>query len=84
MAERSIVSLALKSAISAMFQRYGYSGADPVADGRLKIVSDGAGGSQIWFDMDGLPIGTGGTWQLLQLDHFSPSNLHVNGAFITG
>jgi beta-glucanase (GH16 family) len=70
--------------LSAMFTRYGYSSTDPVADGRLKIVSDGAGGSQIWFDMDGLPVGTGGTWQLLQLDHFAASNLHVNGAFITG
>jgi beta-glucanase (GH16 family) len=70
--------------LSAMFQRYGYSGSDPVGDGRLKIVSDGAGGSQIWFDMDGLPVGTGGTWQLLQLDHFAPSNLHVGGAFVSG
>jgi beta-glucanase (GH16 family) len=70
--------------LTAMFQRYGYSGTDPVSDGRLSIVSDGAGGSQIWFDMDGLPVGTGGTWQLLQLDHFAPSNLHVNGAFVSG
>ncbi|HEY4032085.1 MAG TPA: glycoside hydrolase family 16 protein [Caulobacteraceae bacterium] len=71
--------------LSGMFQRYGYSSSDPVGDGHLKIVSDGSDGSQIWFDMDGLAGGSGsGNWQLLELDHFNPSNLHVNGAFITG
>ncbi|MGZ3312629.1 MAG: family 16 glycosylhydrolase [Caulobacteraceae bacterium] len=69
--------------LSAMFARYGYATNDPVADGRLKIASDGAGGSQIWFDMDRLPVGTGGTWQLFNLDHVDPSWLHVSGAFIT-
>jgi hypothetical protein len=64
-----------------MFQHYGYTTADPVADGRLRIVSDGSGGSQIWFDADGL-AGASGTWQLANLDHFGPAQLHVSGAFI--
>jgi beta-glucanase (GH16 family) len=67
--------------LSAMFQHYGYTTADPVADGRLRIVSDGSGGSQIWFDADGL-AGASGTWQLANLDHFGPAQLHVSGAFI--
>jgi hypothetical protein len=69
--------------LSGMFAGVGYSTGNPVADGRLWIGSDGAGGTQIWFDADGL-TNAYGTWQLLQLDHFDPSNLHVSGAFITG
>jgi beta-glucanase (GH16 family) len=68
--------------LSAMFARYGYVTSDPVADGRVKVVSDGGGGSQIWFVADGLG-GAMGTWQLFNLDHVAPLTLHVNGAFIS-
>jgi beta-glucanase (GH16 family) len=69
--------------LSAMFQRYGYAGADPVADGRLSLTSDGQGGTQVWFKADGLS-GASGTWQLFALDHVAPASLHVSGAFISG
>jgi Ca2+-binding RTX toxin-like protein len=69
--------------LSSMLARYGYQGSDPIGDGHMKIVSDGAGGAQIWFDFDGLPSASG-TWQLATLDHFAPSQLHVSGAYITG
>jgi beta-glucanase (GH16 family) len=69
--------------LSGMFQHLNYWTNDPVADGRMKLVSDGAGGTQIWFNADGL-AGSVGTWQLLTLDHIDPWSLHVSGAFIAG
>jgi Ca2+-binding RTX toxin-like protein len=69
--------------LSGLFQRYAYAAADPVADGRLVLAPDGAGGTQIWFDADNLP-GAAGTWQLLTLDQVNPATLHDNGAFISG
>jgi hypothetical protein len=69
--------------LSAMFARYGYTGTDPVVDGRIQITSDGSDGSQIWWNGNGL-AGSGGSWELAALDHFGPSQLHVSGAFISG
>jgi beta-glucanase (GH16 family) len=68
--------------LSAMFTRYGYSGADPLHDGHLHFVSDGAGGTQVMFDMDGLAGGSG-TWQVTTLDHVDPSALAISGGLIT-
>jgi hypothetical protein len=70
--------------LSQMFQHYGYTGSAPASDGHLKFVSDGAGGTQVWANLDGLPVGSGGNWYVADLEHFSPSSVHVNGAFITG
>ena len=69
--------------LSAMFKAYGYTGANPLADGHLKFVSDGAGGTQVWVDLDGLPVGTGGTWLVTDLDHVASSSLSVSGGVIT-
>ena len=69
--------------LSAMFQHLGYWTNDAVADGRLWVGDNGAGGTQIWFNTDGLSNGSG-QWQILQLDHVAASSLHVSGAFITG
>ena len=89
MVERSIVSCPPKSVISAW--AHGPSlktkvsdPPPPVADGRLSLVNDGQGDTQVWFNANGLPIGSGGTWEVAQLDHVSSSSLHVSGAFITG
>ncbi len=59
---------------SAMFQASGYSGADPVADGRMRFDSDGAGGTQVYFDRD---AANGGDWPFLitTLDHVAPAGL---------
>ena len=70
--------------LSAMLTRYGYTGSNPVGDGRIQITSDGSDGAQIWFHGNGLPAGNLGDWQVADLQHFNPANLHVNGAFITG
>jgi Ca2+-binding RTX toxin-like protein len=39
--------------ISALFQKSGYTGSDPVADGYVKLLSDGNGGTEVFFDPDG-------------------------------
>jgi Ca2+-binding RTX toxin-like protein len=69
--------------LSAMFAAYGYWGSNPVADGRLAFVSDGQGGAQVWVDLDGLPVGTGGTWLVTTLDHVAPSSLSYSNGLIT-
>jgi beta-glucanase (GH16 family)/Ca2+-binding RTX toxin-like protein len=43
--------------LSGIFQASGYTGSDPIADGRMKLESDG-GGTRITFDRDG----PGGDW----------------------
>src|SRR6185312_10558373 len=58
----------------AFLQTYGYWGSNPIADGRLALVSDGSGGSQVWVDLDGLQ-GVSGTWLVTTLDGVSPSNV---------
>jgi uncharacterized protein (DUF3820 family) len=70
--------------LSAMLARYGYTGSNPVGDGRIQIASDGSDGAQIWFHGNGLPSGNLGDWQVADLQHVNPASLHVNGAFITG
>ncbi|HEY4031784.1 MAG TPA: family 16 glycosylhydrolase [Caulobacteraceae bacterium] len=68
--------------LSGMFSRYGYSGSNPLSDGHLKFVSNGAGGTQVWFDMDGLSAGSG-TWLVTTLDNVSPSSLSIANGLIT-
>ncbi|WP_309090936.1 Calx-beta domain-containing protein, partial [Phenylobacterium sp.] len=38
--------------LTAIFQASGYTGSDPIADGRMRLESDGAGGTRIFFDKD--------------------------------
>jgi Ca2+-binding RTX toxin-like protein len=38
--------------LSGIFRTSGYSGSDPVADGRVRLDSDGAGGTRVYFDRD--------------------------------
>ena len=60
-----------------------YTGSSPLTDGRLQFVSDGNGGTQVWFNANGLPIGQGGTWEVAQIDHVAPSSLTISGGLIT-
>jgi hypothetical protein len=69
--------------LSTMFSHYGYSNPNSFSDGRLWLASDGQGGTQIWWDMDGLPVGTGGTWLITTLDHVDPSSLSISNGVIT-
>jgi beta-glucanase (GH16 family) len=58
----------------AFLQTYGYWGSNPIADGRVALAPDGAGGTQVWVDLDGLS-GVSGTWLVTTLDGVSPSSL---------
>jgi Ca2+-binding RTX toxin-like protein len=68
--------------LSAMFAKYGYTNNNTFSDGHLWAGSDGAGGTQIWFDMDGLSSGSG-AWLVTTLDHVSPSSLSISNGLIT-
>jgi Ca2+-binding RTX toxin-like protein len=59
---------------SALFQSTGYAGSDPVADGRMKFESDGAGGTRIYFDKD---APNSGDWPFLitTLEKVAPAGL---------
>src|SRR5207253_927390 len=61
--------------LSALFQRFGYSGSDPVADKWVSFVDDGAGGTKLLFDHDG--TGANPQWPnyIIQLEHVSTSGL---------
>ncbi|WP_395673907.1 Calx-beta domain-containing protein [Phenylobacterium sp.] len=60
--------------LSAIFQSAGYSGSDPIADGRVTLQSDGAGGTKVFFDRD---APNAGDWpfQITTLEHVSASGL---------
>jgi Ca2+-binding RTX toxin-like protein len=61
--------------LSALFDQAGYQGSAPVQDGLLSLVSDGAGGTKVYFDADG--AGTVHRWPTLitTLDGVAPATL---------
>lgn len=58
--------------LRGLFAAIGYHGADPVADGTLRFVSNGAGDTSVIFKDPGSP------WPTLvtTLDHVDPANVH--------
>ena len=66
--------------ISALYTN-GYHGANPVADGYVTLVSDGAGGTKVLLDVDG-PGPSGLRYQITTLDGVSPGTL--SGASMFG
>ncbi|MDB5446591.1 MAG: exsH, partial [Phenylobacterium sp.] len=61
--------------LSALLKAAGYTGADPVADHYVSFESDGAGGTLIGFDHDG--VGASPVWpnRIIDLEHVSPAGL---------
>jgi len=70
--------------LSALFTASGYAGSDPVADGYLQFLSDGAGATQVLYDSDG--PGGGNPWKTLitTFDHVSPSGLTAATVLTSG
>ncbi len=64
--------------LTALFRAAGYTGTDPVADGRIIIIDDGSGGSKLLFDADG--PGPNPQWgnYIVQLDGVSTSSLSTH------
>lgn len=60
--------------LTTLFQGYNYTGADPVADGRVLLQADAAGGTRVFFDQDQPNTGE---WPTLMttLEHVSPDGL---------
>jgi hypothetical protein len=79
--------------LSAIFQSSGYAGSDPIADGRMSLDSDGAGGTRVFFDRDAPNAGdwpfhittlqgvapTGLTWAQLSQGGSPPSTPPTSG-----
>jgi Ca2+-binding RTX toxin-like protein len=61
--------------LSSLFNKFGYSGSDPVADHYVSFIDDGAGGTKVLFDHDG--PGPSPQWgnYIIQLDHVAASGL---------
>lgn len=63
--------------LSAVFAAVGYTGSDPVADGYIRLESDGAGGTRIQFDADGFGSATRWPSVITTLDHVQPSGVRT-------
>ena len=61
--------------LSAVFAAVGYTGSDPIADGYIRLESNGADGTRILFDADG--FGSGVRWPsvITTIDHLPPEIL---------
>jgi hypothetical protein len=67
--------------VGDLLKMSGYSGADPFADGYLKLTADASGNAQLWSNLE-LP-GNSGWWLVATLDGVSTSSLHYSGGLIT-
>jgi Ca2+-binding RTX toxin-like protein len=61
--------------VSGLLSKAGYAGADPIADGYIKLIADGQGDTWVYFDSDGR--GTADQWGTLvvTLDHVTPGSV---------
>ena len=60
--------------LSALYTN-GYRGADPVGDGYVRFVADGAGGTKVMLDVDGPAGGSAISYQVVTLQGVSPNGL---------
>ena len=66
-----------------LFASIGYQGTNPLADGHIAFVSDGAGNTQVLFDKDG-SAGPAAPVVITTLDHLSPTSLHAGTDWVFG
>lgn len=66
---------------SALFRAAGYHGADPIADGYLRLEA-GVGGTVVLFDSDAAGQGQPWATRIAVLDGVSPSDLEGNAWFV--
>ena len=61
--------------MTALFRQAGYAGTDPIADGYVSLLDDGAGGTKLLFDADA--AGSGQAWAsyIIQLDNLAANSL---------
>lgn len=66
---------------STLFATVGYTGSNPIADGYVRLASDGTGGTRVLFDSDG--AGSGNPWPVLvtTLDNVSPAGITATQLF---
>src|SRR5262249_21739862 len=61
--------------VSALLAKAHYAGADPIADGYVKLVDNRQGGTWLYFDSDGTGIKDRWGTFLTTIDHVKPSAL---------
>jgi Ca2+-binding RTX toxin-like protein len=61
--------------LKAVFAHSTYVSGDPVAEGYLSFISDGAGGTKVLFDADGPAAGQQWASYILNLDHVAPASM---------
>ncbi|RAK59711.1 hypothetical protein DJ021_07790 [Phenylobacterium hankyongense] len=61
--------------LTALFQASGYTGSNPMADGYVSLQSDGADGTEVYYDTDGPAPGNTIQFRITDLDHVSPTGL---------
>ncbi|MDB5476350.1 MAG: endo,3,4-beta-glycanase [Phenylobacterium sp.] len=59
----------------------GFKGSDPVADGYVKFMDDGAGGTKVLVDLDGPASGHPWPDYVINLDHVAPGQLTAANVF---
>jgi Ca2+-binding RTX toxin-like protein len=67
--------------LSGLLARSGYSGADPIHAGYIKLTADAAGQAQIWSNLG--PIANAGWWLVTTLDGVSVSDVAMLGDYVT-
>jgi beta-glucanase (GH16 family) len=60
-----------------LFTAAGYHGVNPVSEGYLSLVSDGAGGTKVYFDLDGSAPDNPWPFLITVLDHVQPAGLQA-------
>ena len=59
--------------LSPLFAASGYSGVNPVGDGDVTLASDGAGGTNIFYDIDGPAGASTIQFKIVDIDNVAPT-----------